>query len=55
MYIQTVQRTVEVERQIGKDHNSLDTFKKKWYRLKPPLCKRMYYSVEVNYRRRTVH
>ena len=30
MYIQIVQRTVEVERQIAKDHNSLDTFKKKW-------------------------
>ena len=27
MYIQTVQRTVETERQIAKDHNSLDTFK----------------------------
>ena len=34
MYIQTVQRTVEIERQIAKDHNSLDTFKKKWSRLK---------------------
>ena len=34
MYIQTVQRTVEVERQIAEDHNSLDTFKKKWSRLK---------------------
>ena len=34
MYIQTkqftVQRTVETERQIAKDHDSLDTFKKKW-------------------------
>ena len=30
MYIQTVQRTVEIERQIAKDHNSLDTFEKKW-------------------------
>ena len=29
MYIQTVQRTVEIERQIAKDHNSLDTFKKR--------------------------
>ena len=27
MYIQTVQRTVQIERQIAKDHNSLDTFK----------------------------
>ena len=26
MYIQIVRRTVEIERQIGKDHNSLDTF-----------------------------
>ena len=34
MYIQTVQRTVEIERQIAKDHNSLCTFKKKWSRLK---------------------
>ena len=34
MYIQTVQRTVEIERQIAKDHNSLDTFKKKWFQLK---------------------
>ena len=34
MYIQIVQRTVELERQIAKDHNSLDTFKKKWSRLK---------------------
>ena len=34
MYIQTVQRTVEIERQIAKDHNSLDTFTKKWSRLK---------------------
>ena len=34
MYIQTVQRTVEIERQLAKDHNSLDTFKKKWSRLK---------------------
>ena len=34
MYIQTVQRTVEIERQIAKDHNSLGTFKKKWSRLK---------------------
>ena len=33
MYIQTVQRTVEIERQIAKDHNSLDTFKNKWSRL----------------------
>ena len=48
MHIQTVQRNVEVERQIAKDHNSLDTFKK------PPLFKRMYYSVEVNCRRRSV-
>ena len=54
MHIQTVQRTVEVERQIAKDHNSLDTFKKKWSRLKPPLFKRLYYSVEVNYRHRSV-
>ena len=37
MYIQTVQRTVEVERQITKDHNSLDTYKKKWSRLKTSL------------------
>ena len=34
MNIQTVQRTVEIERQIAKDHNSLHTFKKKWSRLK---------------------
>ena len=34
MVIQTVQGTVEIERQIAKDHNSLDTFKKKWSRLK---------------------
>ena len=34
MYVQIVRRTVEIERQIGKDHNSLDTFKKKWSRLK---------------------
>ena len=34
MYIQIVQRTVEIERQIAKGHNSLDTFKKKWSRLK---------------------
>ena len=34
MNIQTVQRTVEIEWQIAKDHNSLDTFKKKWSRLK---------------------
>ena len=34
MYIQTIQRTVEIERQIAKDHNSLCTFKKKWSRLK---------------------
>ena len=27
MYIQTVQRAVKTERQIAKDHNSLDTFK----------------------------
>ena len=26
MYIQIVRRSVEIERQIGKDHNSLDTF-----------------------------
>ena len=32
--IQTVQRTVEIERQIAKDHNSLDTLKRKWSRLK---------------------
>ena len=49
MYIQIDQRTVEIERQIAKDHNSLHTFKKKWSRLK-----RMYYSVEVNCRRRSV-
>ena len=36
IYIQTVQRTVEIERQIAKDHNSLDTFKKKWSPLNPP-------------------
>ena len=29
MVIQTVQGTVEIERQIAQDHNSLDTFKKK--------------------------
>ena len=29
MYIQIVHRTVEIERQIAKDHISLDTFKKK--------------------------
>ena len=29
MYIQIVQRSVEIERQIAKDHNSSDTFKKK--------------------------
>ena len=34
MYTQIIQRTVEIERQIAKDHNSLDTFKKKWSRLK---------------------
>ena len=34
MVIQTVQGTVEIERQIAKDHNSLDTFKKKWSQLK---------------------
>ena len=34
MYIQIVQRTVEKERQIAKDHSSLDTFKRKWSRLK---------------------
>ena len=34
MYIQIVQRSEEIERQIAKDHNSLDTFKKKWSRLK---------------------
>ena len=34
MYTQIVQRTVEIERQIVKDHNSLETFKKKWSRLK---------------------
>ena len=28
MYIQIVQRTVEIERQIEKDHNSWDTLKK---------------------------
>ena len=33
MYIQTVQRTVEIEWQSANDHNSLDTFKKKWSRL----------------------
>ena len=33
-YIQIVQRSVEIERQIAKDHNSLHTFKKKWCRLK---------------------
>ena len=30
MYLQIVQCTVEIERQIAKDHNSLETFKKKW-------------------------
>ena len=30
MSIQIVQRTVEIQGQIAKDHNSLDTFKKKW-------------------------
>ena len=54
MYIQIVQRPVEIERQIAKDHNSLHTFKKKWCRLKSPLFKRMYYSVQVNFRRRSV-
>ena len=34
MYIQIVQRTVEIERQIAKGHNYLDTFKRKWSRLK---------------------
>ena len=34
MVIQTVQGTVEIERQIAQDHDSLDTFKKKWSRLK---------------------
>ena len=34
MYIQTVQRTVEIERQIAKDHNPLNTFEKKWSQLK---------------------
>ena len=29
MYIQIVQRSVEIERQIAKDHNSSDTLKKK--------------------------
>ena len=38
-YVQIVQRTVEIELQIAKDHNSLDTFKKKWSRLKPSLFK----------------
>ena len=40
MYIQIVQLTVEIERQIAKDHKSLDNFKKKC-RLdkKPPLLK----------------
>ena len=33
MYVQIVQRSMEIERQIAKDHNSLDTFKKKWSRL----------------------
>ena len=46
MYIQIVQRTVEIERQIAKYHNSLDTFKKKWSRLK--------ISPQVNCRRRSV-
>ena len=54
MYVQIVQRSVEIERQIAKDHNSLDPFKKKWSRLKPPLFKRMYLSAEVNCRRRSV-
>ena len=54
MYIQIVQRTVEIERQIAKDHNSLDTFKKRWSQLKNlSFLKRMYYSVEVNYRWRS--
>ena len=30
MYVQIVQCTVEIERQIAKDHNSLETLKKKW-------------------------
>ena len=34
MYIHIVQRTVKIERQIAKGHNSLDTFKKKSPRLK---------------------
>ena len=34
MNIQIVQRSVEIERQIAKDHNYLDTFKKIWSRLK---------------------
>ena len=34
MYVKIVQRSTEIERQIAKDHNSLDTFKKKWSRLK---------------------
>ena len=34
LYIQIVQRSVETERQIAKDHNSLHTFKKKWSWLK---------------------
>ena len=34
MYIQIVQRSEEIERQNAEDHNSLDTFKKKWSRLK---------------------
>ena len=33
MYLQTVQRNVKIERQIAKEHNSLDIFKKKWSRL----------------------
>jgi len=43
MYIQMVQRSVEIEteRQIAKDHNSLDTFKEKWSGLEtfPALCR----------------
>ena len=54
MYIQIVQRTVEVERQIAKDQISLDTFKRNGLDEKPPLFKRMYYSVEVNYGKRSV-
>ena len=30
LYIEIVRRSVEIERQIAKDHNSLHTFKKKW-------------------------